>query len=155
MGNQHVGILSIKPAQCLSVVKPARTGLLLRGSHLDGIAIGNKQVDDFILGGAETYQSDLMSIPFVDLTTHRGKAPHRLRHLAHEALERVAGAEGPGDEVVMSDLTFIAPANAVRYLGAWPVFIDAEERYWQMDVNKLEDFLQKDCCVYAKGRKRY
>ena len=58
---------------------------------------------------------------------------------------------GPDDEVVMSDLTFIAPANAVRYLGAWPVFIDAEERYWQMDAGKLESFLQDDCVSTREG----
>jgi len=60
---------------------------------------------------------------------------------------------GPGDEVAMSDLTFIAPANAVRYLGAWPVFIDAEERYWQMDPGKLESFLREDCVLTRKGLK--
>jgi len=60
---------------------------------------------------------------------------------------------GPGDEVVMSDLTFIAPANAVRYLGAWPVFIDAEERYWQMDPGKLEAFLEEDCIATREGLK--
>ena len=37
----------------------------------------------------------------------------------------VAGVQ-PEDEVLVSTLTFIAPANAVRYAGAWPVFIDAE-----------------------------
>src|SRR5579862_589704 len=42
----------------------------------------------------------------------------------HTAL-LVAGVQ-PGDEVLVSDLTFIAPANAIRYAGAWPVFIDAE-----------------------------
>src|SRR6202047_1177147 len=31
----------------------------------------------------------------------------------------------PDDEVLVPTLTFIAPANAVRYCGAWPVFIDA------------------------------
>lgn len=50
-----------------------------------------------------------------------------------------------GDEVAVSSLTFIAPANAVRYVGAWPVFIDAEPRYWEMDVNKLADFLERGC----------
>jgi perosamine synthetase len=58
---------------------------------------------------------------------------------------------GPEDEVVMSDLTFIAPANAVRYLGAWPVFIDAEPRYWQMDVDKLESFFKNDCLATGDG----
>ena len=37
----------------------------------------------------------------------------------------VAGVQ-PEDEVLVSTLTFIAPVNAIRYVGAWPVFIDAE-----------------------------
>ena len=61
----------------------------------------------------------------------------------HIAL-KLAGVEAD-DEVVVSDLTFIAPANVVRYLGAWPVFVDAEPRYWQMDPQKLRDFLRKEC----------
>ena len=56
----------------------------------------------------------------------------------------VAGVQ-PNDEVLVSALTFIAPANAVRYSGAWPVFIDAEPRYWQMDPQRVLDFLEKDC----------
>lgn len=66
----------------------------------------------------------------------------------HIAL-KLAGVEA-GDEVLVSDLTFVAPANTVRYLGAWPVFVDAEPRYWQMDPQKLRDFLRKDC-TYAGG----
>lgn len=66
----------------------------------------------------------------------------------HIAL-KLAGVKAD-DEVVVSDLTFIAPANAVRYLGAWPVFVDAEPRYWQMDPQKLRDFLRKGCS-YAGG----
>jgi perosamine synthetase len=61
----------------------------------------------------------------------------------HVAL-RLAGV-GPGDAVLVSDLTFIAPANAVRYLGAWPVFIGAEPRYWQMDADRVRDFLEREC----------
>jgi perosamine synthetase len=56
----------------------------------------------------------------------------------------VAGVQ-PDDEVLVSTLTFIAPANAIRYAGAWPVFIDAEPRYWQMDPAKLVDFLETQC----------
>jgi len=51
----------------------------------------------------------------------------------------------PDDEVLVSDLTFIAPANAIRYIGAWPILIDAEPNYWQMDVQKLSDFLTTGC----------
>jgi perosamine synthetase len=56
----------------------------------------------------------------------------------------VAGVQ-PDDEVLVSTLTFIAPANAIRYVGAWPVFIDAEPDYWQMDPQKVIDFLEEEC----------
>jgi perosamine synthetase len=51
----------------------------------------------------------------------------------------------PDDEVLVSDLTFIAPANAIRYVNAWPVLIDAEPVYWQMDVERAIDFLEIQC----------
>ena len=44
----------------------------------------------------------------------------------------VAGVQ-ENEEVLVSTLSFIAPANAIRYIGAWPVFIDADPSYWQMD----------------------
>jgi perosamine synthetase len=61
----------------------------------------------------------------------------------HTAL-LVAGVQ-PGDEVLVSTLTFIAPANAIRYIGAWPVFVDADPLYWQMDPDKVVDFLEQGC----------
>lgn len=56
----------------------------------------------------------------------------------------VAGIK-PDDEVLVSNLTFIASANAIRYVGAWPVLIDAEPKYWQMDVEKVTHFIKHDC----------
>ncbi len=62
----------------------------------------------------------------------------------------VAGIE-PGDEVLVPSLTFIAPANAVRYAGAWPVFIDVETAYAQMDPGRIADFIAGECRA-AGGR---
>ena len=56
----------------------------------------------------------------------------------------VAGVRAD-DEVLVSDLTFIAPANAIRYVGAHPVFIDIEREYWQMDPERVAEFLEKRC----------
>src|SRR4051812_32199941 len=39
---------------------------------------------------------------------------------------------GPGDEVLVSTLTFSASANPVLYVGARPVFIDSERTSWNM-----------------------
>lgn len=61
----------------------------------------------------------------------------------HTAL-MVAGVESD-DEVLVSDLTFIAPVNAIRYLGAHPVLVDAEPDYWQMDAERVRHFLENNC----------
>ena len=90
--------------------------------------------------------------PFVDRFEHEVASYVGTRHAVatvngtaalHVAL-MVAGVQ-PDDEVLVSTLTFIAPANAIRYVGAWPVFIDAEPDYWQMDPQKVIGFLDREC----------
>jgi perosamine synthetase len=45
---------------------------------------------------------------------------------------------GPGDEVVVPALTYVATANAVRYCGATPVFADVEPDTMNLDPAELE-----------------
>lgn len=54
-------------------------------------------------------------------------------HLALAALDI-----GPGDEVIVPALTFIATANAVTYCGAHPVFVDIEPTSWNLDPDLVE-----------------
>ena len=56
----------------------------------------------------------------------------------------VAGVQ-PDDEVLVPAVSFVAPANAVRYVGAWPVFVDVDPLYWQIDPEKVMRFLERDC----------
>lgn len=49
---------------------------------------------------------------------------------------------GRDDEVLVSSLTFAASANPVTYLGAKPVFIDAEASSWNMDPALLAEELE-------------
>ena len=50
---------------------------------------------------------------------------------------------GPGDVVITSTLTFAATANAIRYLGAVPVFIDSNSETWNMDPALLNEELRE------------
>jgi dTDP-4-amino-4,6-dideoxygalactose transaminase len=48
---------------------------------------------------------------------------------------------GPGDEVLVPTLTFVATANAVRYVGAEPVFVDSDAASWNVDAGLLTEAL--------------
>ncbi|MDM7325327.1 MAG: aminotransferase class V-fold PLP-dependent enzyme, partial [Thermus sp.] len=57
-------------------------------------------------------------------------------------LALILAGVGPGDEVVVSTLTFAASAFPVLYLGARPVFVDSERISWNMDPALLAEFLE-------------
>ena len=59
------------------------------------------------------------------VATHNGTVA---LHLALAAL-----GIGPGDEVILPTLTFVATANAVTYTGARPIFVDSEPHTWNID----------------------
>jgi pyridoxal phosphate-dependent aminotransferase EpsN len=59
----------------------------------------------------------------------------------HLALQLIG--VGPGDEVLASDLTFVASVNPIRYLGATPVFVDSERASWNMDARLLAEELER------------
>ncbi len=48
---------------------------------------------------------------------------------------------GPGDDVIVPTLTFIATAAAATYVGARPVFVDADPATWTLDPDLLEEEL--------------
>jgi perosamine synthetase len=45
------------------------------------------------------------------------------------------------DYVILPNLTFVASANSIKYVGAEPLLIDADPLLWQMDLDLLEEFL--------------
>lgn len=46
---------------------------------------------------------------------------------------------GPGDEVIVPAFSYVATANVVELVGATCVFVDIDERSFNIDVNKIEE----------------
>ena len=59
----------------------------------------------------------------------------------HLAL-RLAGV-GPGDDVLVSTLTFVASASPIVHLGARPIFIDSERVSWNLDPDLVAELLAR------------
>jgi len=45
---------------------------------------------------------------------------------------------GPGDEVIVPALTFVATVNPIIYVGATPVFVDVDVKTWNIDLEDVE-----------------
>ena len=69
-------------------------------------------------------------------------------HIAHAAsvcngtvaihLALLALGIGPGDEIIVPTLTYIASVNAITYTGATPIFVDSLASTWQIDPEDIK-----------------
>src|SRR6476660_1137820 len=70
-------------------------------------------------------------------------------------LALLAVGVGPGDEVVTVSHSYIATANAVRYCGATPIFVDVEPDTFNVDPGLLEEAItprtRAVLCVHQMG----
>jgi dTDP-4-amino-4,6-dideoxygalactose transaminase len=58
----------------------------------------------------------------------------------------------PGDAVVTVPHTFIATTEAISQTGALPEFVDIDERTYNMDPEKLQEYLEKQCTTDKSGK---
>ena len=72
------------------------------------------------------------------------EAPHAVAVSSGTAalhLSALVADLGPGDEVIVPALTFVASANAARYVGATVVFADVDPRTWLIDVHAVRELI--------------
>jgi dTDP-4-amino-4,6-dideoxygalactose transaminase len=58
----------------------------------------------------------------------------------------------PGDVVVTVPHTFIATTEAISQAGALPEFVDIDERTYNMDPEKLREYLEEQCTLDKSGK---
>lgn len=108
-----------------------------------GPSIGSQEVtyvDDAVRNGWNSHHSDYLNAFETQFGDFVG-SPHAMAtssctgalHLALLAL-----GIGPGDEVIVPEITWVATAAAVNYVGAKPVFVDVDEVCWGIDPQALE-----------------
>jgi aminotransferase in exopolysaccharide biosynthesis len=99
----------------------------------------------------EKYTAEFTGSPFAVATSSGTTALHLCLMLA---------GVNENDYVITQNITFVATCNAIRYTGAQPILIDADQKDWQMDLNLLEQFLleetvqQNGACYLKKDGKR-
>ncbi len=97
------------------VLEVLESGMLAQGSKVASLE------DEF---------SDLCDVKHAIATTSGTTALHAAL-LAHDI--------GEGDEVITTPFTFIASANSILFTGAKPVFVDIEEKTFNIDPALIED----------------
>ena len=94
------------------------------------ISPAGSYIDEF-----ETRFADFVDTEYAFATSSGTSALH---------LSLVARGIGPGDEVIVPDLTWIACANVVEYTGADPVFVDVTSKTCTLDPEATADAITED-----------
>lgn len=57
-----------------------------------------------------------------------------------------------GDEVICQSMTFAASANPITYLGAKPIFVDSEEKTWNINPDIVRELIEKKVAMGKKPK---
>ena len=106
-------------------------------------AVEKSLVADAVAGGWNSHHSDYLSAFTKTFNEYAGCdfsiATDSCTSALHLALWSLG--IGPGDEVIVPNVTWVATATAVRYVGATPVFADIEPATWCISVQSVEELI--------------
>lgn len=118
----------LKPEKTILTAGPSITQKEIDYVH-DAVKNGwNFHLDDYVVQFEKTL-ADYVGMKHCVAVT-------RGTHALHLAL--VLFGVGPGDEVIIPDVTFVACSNAVEYTGAKPVFVDIDPDTWCINVDSFQ-----------------
>lgn len=131
-----------EPTRCEPGTPAGEGEIPLCVPHLDGQewAYVRECLDTAWVSSAGSYVDEFEAKLASRVGAERGVATSSGTAALHLALESLG--IGEGDAVLVNTLTFIAPANAIRYTGAEPIFVDADPDTYQLDVDDLEGLIE-------------
>ncbi len=128
-GGRLIGVEVDRSRQFVQIAKPDL-------SHLEFRALLDAFVSSWI-SSKGTYIQRLERDFAAFCGTEHGVAVSNGTAAIHLAL--IALDIGPGDEVIVPDLTFVATINAVLHAGATPVIVDVDPLTWSMSARAVAD----------------
>src|SRR6202051_5420344 len=127
IGRRRGGIVNLKPTKTIPVARPS-IGVEEERAVLEVLRSG------WVSQGARVAEFERRFAEYVGAA--HAVAVSSCTTALHLALIS-AGVE-PGDEVLCPSLSFIATANAIKYTGASPVFVDIDPATYNMDASRME-----------------
>jgi perosamine synthetase len=150
LGRQYVNIITTFSLRHLLIVKVSRAGIKKYSIPLSEPEISGNEwryikdcLDTGWVSSIGSYVNRFEEMVATYVGTKYAVATANGTSALHVSL-LTCGVK-PGDEVIVPTVTFIAPVNTVRYCGAEPIFMDCESDTLCLDVQKLEDFIHREC----------
>lgn len=116
----------MKPDKMILTAGPSVTDLEMK-YVMDAVAHGWNENGGSYLRRFEESFADLIGTKYTMSTSSCTGAMH---------LSLLALGIGAGDEVLVPELTWVATASTVKYVGAIPIFVDVDKHTWTMDPEK-------------------
>jgi perosamine synthetase len=95
----------------------------------EAIAVGWQDKMSLYINMFESEFSAYVGVEYCLTTAHCTDAIH---------LAMLAAGIGPGDEVIVPDLTWVASASPITYVGATPIFVDVDPISWCITASEIE-----------------